>query len=178
MIITDKKEIIDFLTNRGADYKGRTHEVILNFSDEELEKCHDQIQWMFPLHEESKFAETYPIITLDLMAEIRANEESVLIAERMRLAMNRMLQFYKFDEVLVDESARRTDAWPWCMNNNHNLLRITRILRSARFFGVGDIWIDDFYRKAVEIACIRNLDMVTFKYWNKAMFDDLWESLR
>ena len=51
-----------FLKKSGPDAHGRYLQDILKFTDEELEECHDQIQWSFPLHEESNFAIIYPII--------------------------------------------------------------------------------------------------------------------
>ena len=53
MIITDTKTIADFLSGETQDYKGRTYKNILECNDTVMEQCHDQVQWMFPLHEES-----------------------------------------------------------------------------------------------------------------------------
>ena len=69
MVITDKDYIIGFLKGTSADFKGRTYYEILECSDEELEKCHDQVQHIFPLHEHSNMAHTYPILSKEIVEE-------------------------------------------------------------------------------------------------------------
>jgi len=46
--------LINFLQGKGKDRHGRTHQDILNFSDEQLETVHNYIQWIFPIREMSE----------------------------------------------------------------------------------------------------------------------------
>ena len=71
MIIKDSQTIIDFLENRSTDYKGRTFMDIVECSDKKMEECRDQVLWMFPLHEESNFAQTYPIVTAETLQKAK-----------------------------------------------------------------------------------------------------------
>lgn len=48
------QELINFLKGSGTDVHGRTHQDILNFSDEQLETVHNYIQWIFPIREMSE----------------------------------------------------------------------------------------------------------------------------
>jgi len=172
MQITNCDTILGFLENSIPDYKDRYHQEILNFTDAELEKCHDQVQWMFPLHEASNFAEVYPILTPPVVAACRA---SFVVKRSMQLAATRMEKFYRLG---LNNS---TIHWIWTANKhdrpNHNLLRITRIIRSLRFMGLEDE-AKQFHDSAAKIAKQHGLGDKTFEYWSKALNDNVWESLR
>jgi len=168
MIITDKDWIVKFLSGNHADYKGRIYEDILYCSDEEMEKCHDQVQWIFPLHETSNWAMTYPVINPMIVEECRDIPE---ITENMTNAVERMLDFYGLD--VDDKDKQRV----WCKEFNHNLLRITRIIRSARIFGLYEE-AHNFYLKAKDAGdyfCIGNVPKA---YWWRARYEDLYDTLR
>lgn len=172
MQITDSKTIVGFLENATPDYKGRYHRDILKFTDDELEECHDQIQWMFPLHEESAFAQTYPVLTPSV---VDACIKSETVKKNMILAKERMSKFYglEFDKSFIHS------AWTNSLfgRPNHNLLRITRIIRCLRFMKL-DTDAKEFHALASKIAIEQNLNSKTFEYWDKALNDNVWDSLR
>jgi hypothetical protein len=168
MIVEDREWILGFLVGEQGDYKNRTFLQMLSFSDETLEKCHDQIQWMFPLHEESFHAITYPVLSPSIVNQAR---KSATIKENMKKAVKRMSDFYGFTN--DDRNKQRS----WCRDHDHNLLRVTRIIRSLRFFGLEDE-AAEFYDKAIESADYFCLSKVTVAYWWKAMHEDVWTSLR
>ncbi|MGI9569983.1 MAG: opioid growth factor receptor-related protein, partial [Desulfobulbia bacterium] len=58
--------IINFLILNGTDHRGRRYVDYIAFSDKELEINHDYIQWMFPLHEGSKFNPDCPVLTPEI----------------------------------------------------------------------------------------------------------------
>lgn len=170
MIITDKDTIIAFLEGRTEDYKGRTLQDILDCSDKKMEECHDQVQWMFPLHEESKFAQTYPVLTKETVEAAKDNDT---VKANLCIATDRMLGFYGMRQGREDIDIQRK----WCKANDHNLLRITRIIRCLRFFGLENE-AKDFHSRALKAAEYFDLSNVTKAYWWRAANEDVWETLR
>lgn len=55
--------LINFYQNTLSDSEGRMLSDIHNFTNEELEECHDHIQWLFPLSEPSRFNPNAPLMT-------------------------------------------------------------------------------------------------------------------
>lgn len=169
MIVTGKK-IIDFLEGKENDYLGRSISDIIDCDDVKMEQCHDQVQWMFPLHEESAFATTYPIVTKEVIEEAK---KSKTILPTLQRAAYRMEQFYAIGGFEDIDKQRK-----WCTDRNHNLLRITRIIRCLRLFGL-EHNAQEFYkiaRKAADRFFMSSNP--TFAYWKKALEEDVWESLR
>ncbi len=108
--------LIEFLRGTGPDSHGRYHADILKFSDKELEETHDYIQWLFPLREESKAVPGSPHIESDETVRMLREDEDV--QENMVNALVRMERFYRDNDF-------------WLRQNDHNHLRITRILKSV-----------------------------------------------
>lgn len=167
--ITDKDIILNFLRNISPDHKDRTYEDILNLTDIEMERCHDQIQWLFPLHEYSKHCDTYPILTPKTI-EIAITDPIILY--NLKLAKNRFENFLGIGEDSDVNKQRK-----WCQNHNHNLLRVTRAIRCLRLFGLNKE-ATDFYNKVIEVANNHRLSDITKYYWRKAYTEPMWESLQ
>lgn len=110
--------IYNFLKNVSPNHNGLFIEDVLKFDFEKIENEHDYIQLLFPLKERSKFHPTMPVLT-DLEIELIKNDETVL--ENIKRSVEMMMKFYE-----------NTDHW--LRENGHNLLRITRILKSTRIF--------------------------------------------
>jgi len=170
MIIKDPKTIVNFLKGETQDYKGRTYADIIGCDDTKMEQCHDQVQWMFPLHEESNFASTYPVITEEVVKEAKENKD---VIKNLKLASERMEKFYGIGRFTDIDKQRK-----WCREGDHNLLRITRIIRCLRIFGLEQE--AEYFYNIVRDASLRFLDYeyVAFKYWDKALVEDIWDSLR
>ena len=175
MIITDVNKILGFMKNEIPDYKGRFHKEILLFSDEQLEQCHDQIQWLFPLHEESAYAKTYPIVTKELIDAIFNDWYAEEAIEKAYFRIRDFLNIY--DYTVQDHLKPKYKEHSWCVDGNHNLLRITRIIRCLRLFDIRDFAIR-FYNNAMALGVQYDLNEKTLKYWTKAMFDDKWATLK
>ena len=168
-MIVSGQIIIDFLEGKAEDYKGRTFASMLEWTDEQLEQCHDQVQWMFPLHEESKHAYTYPIVDKDIIEKAKQSE---VIRGNLLLAKDRFEKFYGIGEYNDVDKQRR-----WCRGRNHNLLRVTRIIRCLRLFGL-EKEAQDFWSKCMRVGHALGISKVTMDYWDHAMDDDIWETLQ
>jgi len=120
-------EIIEFYENkrRVGRHKLLFDEVI-RLDDEGLEKCHDYIQWLFPLPEPSKFMPNAPLLDEET-AKVLASEYSVRIMEAVR----HMMRFWHVT-LNLHSSEHKPHLKPsqyWMTPNDHNHLRLTRIMR-------------------------------------------------
>lgn len=77
----------------GGDIHGRTHQEILGWSDRDLERSHDYIQWLFPLSEGSVFNYNAPIVNARVLEAFRS---SPILQRRLNTSLMRMLRFYGF----------------------------------------------------------------------------------
>lgn len=119
--------ITAFLEGDGPDARGRTLFDVLAMDNAALEQNHDFIQWLFPLREPSRAVPDAPVLT---DAEVEAIKESGMAQYALAAATDRMDAFYRATH-------------DWLMPNDHNHLRITRIIRSLRLL-VGDEQADAF----------------------------------
>lgn len=119
--------ITAFLEGEGPDARGRTLFDVLAMDNAALERNHDFIQWLFPLREPSRAVPDAPVLT---NAEVEAIRDSGMAQIALAAATDRMDAFY-------------TATHDWLMPNDHNHLRITRIIRSLRLM-VGDDEADAF----------------------------------
>ncbi|WP_251623907.1 hypothetical protein [Odoribacter lunatus] len=61
----DNDKLIRFFKNEATDSAGRTLKDILLFNDDEIEYCHNFIQWIFPTQMKSQHNNDAPIIDSD-----------------------------------------------------------------------------------------------------------------
>lgn len=128
--------LVLFYRGRGTDHAGRLITAIHNFDFRELEWTHDYIQWLFPLVTRSGFNDHAPLLTEDDRA---AFHQEPVIRDHFRSSLAMMLEFYGFRDS-GEGALQRTECWEerrdnWLTRENHNLLRITRILRSSMLCG-------------------------------------------
>lgn len=114
--MADRSPIVAFLEGEGPDSRGRTLFQVLGFDNAALERTHDYIQWLFPLPEPSGAVPDAPVLTAD---DVQAIHDSVIAQIALAAASDRMDAFYRMTH-------------DWLMPNDHNHLRITRIIRSLR----------------------------------------------
>ncbi|MBU1383362.1 MAG: hypothetical protein KKG14_06990 [Alphaproteobacteria bacterium] len=119
--------IVAFLEGEGPDGAGRTLFDVLAMNNVALEQTHDFIQWLFPLPEPSRAVPDAPVLTDDQVEAIRVSGMAQIA---LAAATDRMEAFYRMTH-------------DWLMPNDHNHLRITRIIRSLRLL-VGDAQADAF----------------------------------
>lgn len=78
---------------QGKDARHRSLEEILDWPDEELERCHNYIQMLFPVPEGSMFNWEAPVINRKVMDAFRSRPE---LQDQLEKAFERMLRFYGF----------------------------------------------------------------------------------
>lgn len=170
MIIVDPNTILGFLSGSSSDYKNRFIDEIIAWDDEQLERCADQFQWIFPLHEESSMAFIYPVIDKNI---VELSEDIPEVRDNIIFACERFKKFLGVGDYLDEEKQKK-----WCTKNNHNFLRITRVIRSLRLFGCENEALD-FYKSIVECPMVKiNVDLKTKSFWKKAMFEGMWQSIK
>lgn len=138
------------------------------WDDEQLEHCHDFIQWMFPLDEPSAFNADAPLVGNEERAAFRTEPQ---LQAAMRRSLSKFLRFLGLAITAEGRVAKcdnfglRSAVWKL---PNHNWLRITRVLKSLRLLG--------FEREAAEFwACLKELHETdglvsahSFEYWKDA----------
>ena len=161
-------KLLDFYRGQGTDSEGRTLADLWAYSDREMEAVHDFIQWMFPLREPSRFNPDAPLLTV---SEIQSFQTDPALQAAMGRSLGRFFAFLglRLDAGRVEEAddfARKRSVWT---SPNHNWLRITRVLTSARMLGQADAaeaffrFLDDRNRSGgIQV------DAHTFGYWSAA----------
>jgi hypothetical protein len=142
-----------FLAGIGPDSRGRYATDVLAFSDEQLEAVHDYVQWLFPLPTRSAAQPDAPVLT---ESEIRAIRADPAAADTLRHATERMLRFYG--------STRWWLAW-----QDHNHLRITRIVRSLKLL-VGAAAAQRFHRAILDMhdSAGAPINPRSLQFWSEA----------
>lgn len=121
------QKIIDFYENK---LKVGRHDLsfdqIVALKDERLEKCHDYIQWLFPLPEPSAFMKNAPLLD---------HETAMLIADnysiRVMEALKRMTKFWRIT-LNTDSSKKKPHLTPgqyWMIQGDHNHHRLSRVMQ-------------------------------------------------
>lgn len=174
-----KTDAVAFYCQGESDSRGRTWEDLLAMSDRELESHHDIIQWMFPLHETSRFNPHCPIVDADSAGRIRDNPVAIERLRQMLIRFSRFLGFqHAEDGQFVRDPGLTSNRSNWQSPGNHNLLRITRVIRSLRLFGLEQESLAFFravHDSAIESHCVGNQ---TLRYWQLALNDPPFETLR
>lgn len=134
-----------------------TIDEIINFDNHWWDNEHNFIQWMFPLHESSMFNQSVPLIVNDHWTYYLSPHPR---GDRMYQNLNRFMEFIYSDISFL-------------YVRNHNWLRITRVLRSIRFFGLNNesIALYNIWSRCID-------DKTTKLYWEKAATDYIWQSLK
>jgi hypothetical protein len=174
--MTRGNKILDFYRGAGSDQRGRFLQEILDWPDDELEGTHDYIQWLFPLAERSGFNTSAPVLDAGTIQEFRLRAE---LQRNMGAAFRRMLKFYGLEMVespallvrALPHFARRSENW--LVENNHNHLRITRILKSLRILGLKSEAAAFFdclagIYKAEGSSRFSRISDETFRFWRSA----------
>jgi hypothetical protein len=117
-----------------------TIEEMWQWDDRQLEKMHNYIQWWFPLDEPSGNSLGAPILTMDEIEQFHTDKE---IRVRLLKSFSIMMNYYGF--AFDDKTGKIGKAKDfekhsgWLFPDNHNYLRITRILKSMTLLGFPEI---------------------------------------
>ncbi len=131
--------IIGFYSGTEPDHRGRYLHEIQRWPDDQLEKVHDYIQWLFPLLEPSAFNLAAPVLNRESIGEFRARPD---LQEKLRVSFRRMMIFYGLEtrsgeQVTVNRAPNfAAKATVWLSPGNHNHLRITRIFKCLNVLGL------------------------------------------
>ena len=142
-----------FLLNESCDHKGRMLSDIYKFSDKEIEATHDFIQIVFPLAEPSFWSSNKYFI--ESQQQIDSLSKNKNVKEAILQSASWYISFLK-----------RNNHWKNV--NDHNLKRITRMIKSVRLI-VGDIEADKIKNEIISIKNIEKLvSQKSIKYWKNA----------
>ena len=125
--MSNDNPILAFLEGEGTDGAGRSLFDVLGMDDAGIERTHDFIQWLFALTEASAAVPGAPVLTPEQAAEIKA---SIPAQCALAAATDRMDRFYRATTL-------------WLAPQDHNHLRITRIIKSLRLLR-GDRYANEF----------------------------------
>lgn len=145
-----------FLGDRGHDSRNRSVRDILLLSNDDLERVHDYIQWLFPLPSRSLAQPDAPVLS---EREIAAIRNDPACQQHLREAAERMARFYETNR-------------SWLVRNDHNHLRITRIVRSLHIL-VDDDAARGFLQRilALHQAAGEPVHPTNVGYWRDALND-------
>ncbi len=142
MAASESELLIHFFLGTGTDHRGRSLMQIVEKPDQWLERTHDYIQWIFPLYIPSRFNPFAPVLTEQVHEAFnhRDDPNQATLQRNFEAAICRMLQFYGYDFDTATNTVSTTEQWweksdNWLTEDNHNFLRITRMLRSMFLLG-------------------------------------------
>ncbi len=178
-------DLIAFYSGTGTDHRGRRIAEIWEWPDEELERTHDYIQWLFPLREKSGFNVNAPMLDDSTLARFRERPGLKL---NLRRSLERMLAFYGLetresgivapigiDSTVDDQEPEYNERLrAWVTYGNHNHLRITRILKSLNELGLKEE-ADAMFQCLMEMYRTEKtkefpgISEETFQFWRKAI---------
>jgi hypothetical protein len=156
------KLLFNFYSDDGLDVEGRTLKDMLDMSKLQLEKSHTVIQWMFPLNELSFYNHKAPILDDETIHAIKSSPKC-------------MSNFYKvehkFLDFLYEDGVRKPS---WIKKENHNYLRITRLIKCCKLLGKLSS-AEYYYNMAAELYYQFPVEIgeKTFKYWTDAYYGDI-----
>ena len=147
-------DYLDFLSNGGPDFKGRTLELIWSFTDQQIESTHDFIQIIFPLNKASESVfHGYYLNSDDLVEQIR---NSPIAKENILQSSKWYLSFLK------------RNIWLWNRNYDHNQKRITRVIECLRLL-ISQDEADKFYDDVLKIIKDDNkINQTSLNFWKNA----------
>lgn len=143
-------EIINFYLHNGADCHGRTLKDMWSWDNETLETTHDYIQWMFPTIQPSQFNQYAPVLDDDTIKVFRNNSELQSYLTTSSFLFERFLD-------LDNPKAH------WLKHNNHNFLRISRVIDSLMTLSCRPRALQFFSR--VEKAYLKS-EICPVSFWN------------
>lgn len=104
------------------------NDIIRVWDDKKLERTHDYIQYLFPLQEKSKYNKNDILLTEEDILFFKENKK---IRKNVLHALQRMLRFYGMPNFTFDGKQRY-----WMKPDDHNHLRLTRIMRFLQLIGM------------------------------------------
>lgn len=163
----DPIELKEFYLGEKPNADGLYINDIWALDNEQLEKNHTYIQWLFPLSKQSRYNPYGPIISDEWIHKIST---LCLMNDVMNKSFTVMLDFYGFKRNhrgtldFADDFHEKSKIW--LTHNNHNYKRITRILNSLSLFEM-DAEVSEF-RRILRLVYEQHADVIsqiTARHW-------------
>jgi len=153
---------INFFQNEISNIDGLKYEDILKYDNKKLEDKHNYIQYLFPLPVKSKYNPNAPVIDQIFINEAINNME---IRKNIIKSFLRMLNFYGYNYTvkpfnIIDKGEPKQ----WLSRNNHNYLRITRILKFLMLVKM-DLLAYKFVEQLCKLKDTGKIDEESFNFW-------------
>lgn len=140
MTASNQNRWVDFYQHKAADHRNRTLLDLWTQTFDELEQNHDFIQWLFPLPEPSPVNPHAPLLDPTTLAAAQQSEQ---VKQNLLRSYDTMAAFWGFnrnDYGGIQPSAQfAIQSKKWCCYNDHNQLRLTRMLRCMSLVGHHDL---------------------------------------
>ncbi len=159
------RALLAFYRGEGRTDHGYTFDGIIAWADDVWEDVHNYIQWMFPNDQRSAFYPEAPILT---PAVIKLWSADPTLQEHLGLAFDRWLRFVGVERDGTGFRFREPTNLEVWGDQNHNWLRITRVLKSLRLLHRGDesrAWFAFLEKTA---APRFGIDEGTLRFWREA----------
>ena len=125
----ESTQLVRFYARLAPDDRGRFLEEIQGWSDLQLERTHDYIQWLFPLTKRSAFNPSAPILDAKAISEFLSRPK---LRANFRASLVRMLAFYGLElvgdrplRIVFRTGAKLADTLESQPSANHPHLGIT-----------------------------------------------------
>lgn len=170
IVTVHPERLIQFYQHQGRDNKGRYLRDIWDWSNGELESTHDYIQWLFPLDELSAYNKVAPVLD---PRTINVFKTSTQIQSNLHSSLQCMLRFYGFqinDGIICPGSNFQDRTLEWVTPNNHNFLRVSRILRSLSLLysvSIAEHWLKELKKLSDDQLAVIGTDSI--RYWENAV---------
>lgn len=164
---TGTNKIAYFLSG-GLEIEGISVENIIKYTGKELEEGHRYIQFLFPINTESKYNLKANLVDDETIALYAS--DPVLRADHLGI-FNYMLGFFELTldnngEVipLRDFESPGANVPVWLKKENHNQLRLTRIMHSLNLLGNREAAMA-LQKEIVRLGELFNINTMTLEHW-------------
>lgn len=170
--------LIDFLKGSAPNSQGIYIYDMWNWDYLILERKHNYIQWLFPLKERSNYYWFAPVINDFNITHINNNK---LIKDNMIRSLKVMLDFYGYEigtketiSIYISDHFYERSRF-WISKNNHNYLRITRIIKSLCLanLNVYALAFNSILQKLKDSEFNDLVGTKTFEYWSMALINSI-----
>lgn len=170
-------KIVEFYRGERGNQNGDTLEQIMGYSLGAMEVDHDYIQWLLPSNEPSMLNCDAPVLTREEAKILSSDPE---LKAKLRQGYQKFFYFLGLrltsdDEhgatlEVVEPTQERKDPLWWLRSFNHNMLRVTRALKSMRLTGnpTYATALYDFLQ-----AHRSEVSSNTWAYWQNAALGDI-----
>lgn len=161
--------LVLFITGLGMNHKGVMINDVWKWEDNQLETTHDYIQWLFPMDMPSEAVCDAPFLTGDDIVYIRS---SMIAQKNIRTSLRMFLLFlglYQTKDGVFKTASFENSSKNWLTSNNHNFLRITRVLTSLKLLGFDKDSAELFHFLKELNGQYSELTKNSMVFWERAM---------